>query len=111
MTGRLARRLTLQRAGRLPDGAGGWTESWDSLGTVWAQIRGRTVRTRGTADLAVDVARLDIRIRASQPGAIERPIVGDRFREGSRFYVIHAVREEGRTGRWLMCTCSEEVSP
>ena len=33
---RLNRRLTLEEAQRLPDGAGGQTLSWVALGTLWA---------------------------------------------------------------------------
>ncbi|MFT7254059.1 MAG: head-tail adaptor, partial [Paracoccaceae bacterium] len=33
----LSRRLTLEAAVRLPDGAGGFSETWEPLGHIWAE--------------------------------------------------------------------------
>jgi head-tail adaptor len=35
----LNRRLVLEAASRLPDGAGGYAETWVVLGELWADIR------------------------------------------------------------------------
>ena len=34
----LSRQLVLEDPRRLPDGAGGYVESWSALGTLWAEV-------------------------------------------------------------------------
>ena len=41
---RLNRRLTLESPGRVPDGAGGYEQTWTALGVVWAQLKARSGR-------------------------------------------------------------------
>ena len=51
---RLNRRLTLEAAQRLDDGAGGYRETWVAFGEHWAEV---TARTRVQADGAFTRAR------------------------------------------------------
>jgi len=44
MIGRMDQRITLQRATATPDGAGGVTQAWGDLATVWAAVEARTAR-------------------------------------------------------------------
>lgn len=103
------RRLVLEAAVRLPDGAGGWAEAWAPLGTLWADIRPGLGRRE--ADEFAARARQPLRayVRGAPPGAPSRPVPGQRFREGPRTYAIRAVTEADGRGSWLVCVCEEEV--
>jgi len=106
MSGRpkLARRLLLEGADRVADGAGGFAESWAALGHLWAEVLPRTGRE------AADVARMGYRItvRAAGRDAPSRPRPGQRFRDGARLFRIEAVAERDPEGRYLICYASEE---
>ena len=39
MSPRLTRPLVLEQEVRQPDGSGGYTGSWEALGTLWAEVR------------------------------------------------------------------------
>ena len=70
---RLNRRLVLEAPQRVPDGAGGFTESWAVLGRLWAQITPRSGRE--TAGAAMPLARVPLKIvvRAAPVGSDARP--------------------------------------
>ncbi|WP_298678377.1 head-tail adaptor protein [uncultured Lentibacter sp.] len=106
---RLNRQLVLQNPVRMPDGAGGFTISWQPLGTLWAEVSARTGReTQGEAVPLSSVA-YKIRLRASPIGHEMRPKPEQRFVEGSRVFRIEAVVEDDLTGRFLTCLAQEEV--
>lgn len=102
----LTRRLVLEAPLRVPDGAGGYSETWVALGQVWA-----AVRLRGAGREVDQAARLQLAItmRAVPQGAQARPDARMRFRDGARLYLIEAVHESDATGRWLTCFAVEEV--
>jgi len=102
----LTRKLRVEAPERVPDGGGGFVETWTLLGEVWAEVL-----TRG-AGREVDTAsrlQLKITVRAAPQGAPSRPGVGMRFRDGARVYEIEAVTESDPTGRFLTCFAVEEV--
>ncbi|MEM9250087.1 MAG: head-tail adaptor protein [Pseudomonadota bacterium] len=104
----LSRRLTLEARERVPDGAGGFVESWSALGDVWAEMtpsRGREV-ARDTLPAAAVPWR--IIVRAVPVGRPARPTPEQRFREGGRVFRILSVAEHGRMGRFLACQALEE---
>lgn len=39
LASRLDRRITLQQAVETPDGGGGFTTAWNSVATVWAEVK------------------------------------------------------------------------
>jgi SPP1 family predicted phage head-tail adaptor len=43
----LSERISIQSQNRLPDGAGGFAESWQTLAIVWAEVRAASA-THGT---------------------------------------------------------------
>ena len=90
---RLNRALVLERPARVPDGAGGFSEAWEALGSLWAEV---------TAYRVV--------VRAAPEGSSMRPAAGQRFRDGARVYAIRAVAERDPGGRFLICFCDEEVA-
>jgi len=100
----LSRRLLLEAPVRVADGAGGFNEVWQPLGTVWGEILPRTGRESG------DLARMGFRItvRAAPQGAPSRPTPLQRFRDGERLFSIDAVTEADAEGRFLICFATEE---
>ena len=106
----LNRELVLEAATRLSDGAGGYTQSWTPLGTLWGEVRPRTGRLTAAGDAgAVSVAGFQVIVRAAPVGQSNRPVPGQRFRMGSRAFLIEAVTEAEPDIRHLLCQCREEV--
>jgi SPP1 family predicted phage head-tail adaptor len=106
----LTRRLVLEERQSVPDGAGGYTETWTPLGTLWAEIDSRSGRETGRwPAAAVSRTTLRITVRGAVPGDPRRPKPDQRFREGSRIYRILAVAERDPQARFLTCYADEEV--
>lgn len=106
----LNRRLVLEAPQRVADGAGGYTENWAVLGTLWAEITPRTGSERAVAGLPVSRVRHRIVLRGAPEGSPMRPAPDQRLREGGRIYAIRAVTEHDRGGRYLVCFADEEVA-
>lgn len=106
----LNRRLVLEEADRVPDGAGGWDESWAALGTLWADLRARTGREAGGEAVSLSRTGYRITVRAAPHDAPSRPRPGQRFRDGARVFDIVSVAEADRAGRYLTCLAEEEVA-
>lgn len=105
------RQLVLEDPQRLSDGAGGYSESWAPLGTVWADLASQSGRRTGQDGTSLSLQRYRVFLRASPQGARSRPRPGQRFREGQRLFLIDAVSEADTQGRYLVCHCIEEVVP
>ncbi|MFT6673948.1 MAG: head-tail adaptor [Sulfitobacter sp.] len=105
----LSHALVLEAPERVSDGAGGFAEGWIVLGTLWAEINARTGRE--TAQVGAPVSRVSHRIvvRGAAYGAADRPKPQQRLRDGTRVFVIQAVAERDRDGRYLTCFANEEV--
>ncbi len=106
---RLNRQLVLEARVKQPDGAGGYAESWESLGTVWASLVARAGRAAGRKTVAVSRVDYRVTLRAALVGAAARPIAGQRFREGTRSFRILSVTEADADGRYLECIAREEA--
>ncbi|HDR27908.1 head-tail adaptor protein [Rhodovulum sp.] len=104
----LNRRLVLEAAQRLPDGAGGFSETWVELGVIWAEITPRTGGERAGQELTLTRVPYHVVVRAAPPGSARRPQPGERFREGTRIFHIRAVTEADRSGHYLLCFAEEE---
>lgn len=110
MTGpTLNRRFQLEAAETQPDGHGGFDQTWTVLGTLWGELRGMTGRDRERDAAAMSLADFRVTVRAAAPGAAERPVAGQRLREGPRVFHILSVVDRDVSGRWLTCFCREEV--
>ncbi|MFZ7090420.1 phage head closure protein [Primorskyibacter sp. 2E233] len=107
----LSRRLTLERAERVPDGAGGYTQTWVVLGTVWGDVQARTGRVATGEAGAVSVTGYRIAVRAAPLGHSNRPEPGQRFGLQGRQFRIDAVTEDPKRNLYLICDCKEEVTP
>lgn len=106
---RLNRRLTLESPGRVPDGAGGYEQSWTPLGMLWAQLKARTGRETQVAAAALSSVPYTIIVRSAPVGHAQRPVPEQRFRDGARVFHIRSVAEADPEGRYLTCIADEEV--
>lgn len=106
----LNRQMVLETPLRAPDGAGGFTESWQALGTVWAELRPGSGREAGGPAGAVSVARFRVVLRAAPMGHEMRPVAGQRLRMGTRVFAIEAVTEAPDLPMYLRCAVTEEVA-
>lgn len=107
----LSRRLLLERPQAAPDGAGGFARSWETLGSVWAEVVARGGRETDGGAVLVATGKYRITLRGAPVGAEQRPTPECRFREGDRIFAIEAVMEKDGQGRYLVCHATEEVTP
>ncbi len=101
--GKFHHRLTLQAPDETPDGTGGVTRTWNSLGDVWAAIEPVSANDVVAADrrLGKITHRVTIRRRSEIT-------LAHRFVLGQRTFVILAVRDADEHGRFLECLVEEE---
>jgi len=104
---RLTRALVLESAVRTGDGAGGFAEVWQALGTVWAEVLPGAGREGAVLGAAVPVQALRITVRGVPQGHLMRPEAGMRFRDGARLFRLLAVTEADAGGRYLVCAAEE----
>lgn len=95
---------------RSADGAGGYTEAWAALGTLWAEVTARSGAERQIAGVPVSRVGYRIVVRGAPEGSTMRPAPDQRFREGNRRFVIRAVAERDARGQYLTCFADEEVA-
>lgn len=105
---KLTRRVGLMTPVRLPDGAGGFTETWEELGRLWVEILPRSGSAVGAVDLPLGRTGYRITVRAAPPGSPQRPIAGQEFHDGTRRFRIDAVTERDAEGRFLVCFATED---
>lgn len=106
----LNRELVLEDPVRQPDGAGGYDLSWVALGTLWADLRPGSGREREVHALTRSQVPFVAVVRAAAVGAPSRPKAGQRFRDGTRIFHIHAVSETAASRQFLSCRVLEEVA-
>ncbi len=106
----LNRRLELEEPRKVPDGAGGFVETWVTLGALWAELRAGPAAEREGDFLTLSTVAYRITVRAAPVGAPSRPRPDQRLREPGRLFRIIAVAELGTDGRFLVCHAREEVA-
>ena len=106
---RLDRPLTLEAQTRSSDGAGGFTETWTALGTLWAEVAPGSGRDVAGVEVTLASVPLRITVRGARVGSAARPVAGQRFRDGTRLFPILAVTERDLGGQYLVCFAREEV--
>ena len=106
----LSRRLLLEDPQRADDGSGGQVETWEALGQHWAEVKPLSGRAKLQGGVDLSVQRYRITVRATPVGSESRPRPDQRFRDGTRLFLIHAVAEADSLGRYLTCFVQEEVS-
>lgn len=94
--------LALEEATLTPDGAGGHTESWTEVATMFGRIEPVSAQSRFGADQTLETVthRITLRHRAGVRS-------GMRFRRGGCVYEIVTVHDPDETGRYLVCRARE----
>lgn len=102
LIGELTRRVVLEQVTRTPDGAGGATESWTAVATVFAAVRALGGNESFSFDRTTGRATHEIIIRHRTD---VKPAM--RFRLGTRtFEILNALDHDGRR-RHLRCLVEE----
>jgi SPP1 family predicted phage head-tail adaptor len=101
--GLLNHEMTLEEPVETPDGAGGFTAVWTSVGTLWARLEPLDPAREAWAgrDAAEQTHRITIRFRDDVKQ-------GMRLRKSTRLFPILSVRDADETGRYLICRTREE---
>ena len=107
---RLDRRLVLEEAERVPDGAGGFAEIWVARGVIWGDVQPGTGREMAAESATLSLVPYRITVRAAPMGAPSRPRPDQRLRDGARVFRLLAVTEEDGRGTHLVCFAREEVA-
>lgn len=107
MSRALTRRFTLEELAATPDGAGGQTEAWTAVATLYAELKASSGRERASGGRTA--ARVTHRawVRFVEYGAPGRPRPDQRFREGDRVFAIRAVAEADERRGYLICWLEE----
>jgi len=105
----LNRALELEAVVRTPDGAGGFSEVWSALGTLWAEVLPGSGNDTLGEERMLSAVPYRVTVRGANVAAPSRPKAGQRFREGTRLFLIQAVTERDPGGRFLTCFAREEV--
>ena len=101
--GRLRLPLTLEAMTAVPDGAGGFAESWTALATLSAALEPVAAARRLGADQALPTVTHTVTLRARPDLAS-----GMRFTSSGREFSIETVHDPDETGRFLVCRVREE---
>ena len=104
----LNRKLVLEGPLRAEDGAGGYTQYWVELGSLWADVKPGTGRERASGGTTLSRVATKITVRGAPEGSDARPKPEQRFREGNRVFTILAVTERDARGHYLTCFTEEE---
>ena len=103
------RLMRLEEVQQVPDGAGGFTETWIELGKLWVDLRARGGRVTSGEEVSLSRTGFKIIVHAAPFGEPSRPKPGQRFREGARMFRIKSVAEYDQKGRYLSCFADEEI--
>lgn len=100
--GRFNRQLSLENEVDVPDGMGGFSRSFQPVGTVWANICPKSAKQQVEgANLVANVTHeITIRFQAQVR-------TGSRFITGTRRFDVVAMRDLDETRRYLVCDCQE----
>lgn len=105
---KLTRRLALMAPVRVPNGSGGYAETWEEFGQLWAEVLPRSGSAVGAVDLPLGRTGFRITVRAAPQGSPQRPVPGQEFVEGARRFRVQAVTERDAEGRFLVCFAQED---
>jgi head-tail adaptor len=104
----LTRKLVLEARVNVPDGAGGFVESWAVRGTLWAEVVAGAGRDAPGEEITLAAIPYRITVRGAAQGAASRPKPNQRLRDGARLFRILAVTERDPRGQFLTCFAREE---
>lgn len=98
----LRHRLTLEELSRVSDEGGGFTESWVTVATLFADLRPTSGSERVETDRLAGTVSHDVTLRY-RPGVA--PAM--RFKKGARVFHVLAVIDVEERKAWLKCLCEE----
>ena len=102
MLSTLTQRATLLARTLVPDGGGGFSESWDGFALVWIALEPRDATDTVTADRLESRVRHRITLRRRTDLA-----AGQRVQVGTRLFRVHAVIDEGPRAQAVTLACEE----
>lgn len=102
--GNLRHRVTIQQLTRTDDGAGGYTETWTAIATVWADVY--PLKGQERYDAQQVKANLSHRVTIRYRAGVEPSM---RLQYGARTLNIEAVIDPEERHRELILMCSEVV--
>lgn len=103
--GRLRTRVEIQQPARSSDRAGGFTQNWPTMATVWAEVRplsGREVFEQMRSQSKIS-HKVTIRYRADVTGAM-------RLKAGGTIYRIKAIINPRNMNEALELYCEETAA-
>jgi len=102
--GPLRHRATLQEQQRVPDGAGGYAETWVELRKVWVEITLPTGRVATVADQLQNVVTAEIRARPSPALVAGRRLVHTRQGITTTYLIEAALPDNENSMLRLLCS-------
>jgi head-tail adaptor len=105
----LNRNLRLLHPASIPDGAGGFSITWQEIGRLWAEVLPGSGREVGGEEITLSTVSYRITVRGAPVGSPQRPMPGQRLMEGTRAFEIVAVTERDASGHYLTCFAREEL--
>jgi SPP1 family predicted phage head-tail adaptor len=100
--GALRHELALEAVALTADGAGGHTQTWSEVGTVFAMIEPVTASATFGADQTLETVTHRVTLR-HRPGVAS----GMRFTGNGRSFDIVTVHDPDETGRYFVCRTRE----
>lgn len=101
MIGMLRHRIKIEQPTQVSDGAGGYTESYSTLATVWSRVQARSAKERMFAAKVEHNVTHTVRIRHRTDVSSNMRVV-----HGSSTLQIRGVIPDER-GRWVDLMCEE----
>ena len=98
----LNQRATLLARTLVPDGGGGFAESWDAFATVWIGIAALSASDTTGADALQ--SRIRHRIVLRRRGDLA---AGQRLAVGPRSFRVHGVLDDGAAHAYVTLLCEE----
>jgi len=98
----LNQRATLEAMTLVPDGGGGYSESWQSFASVWVGVTPLSAADTALADMLQSKVRHRVALRRRSDIA-----AGQRVVTASRRFKIHAVLDKGPADPLLQLLCEE----
>lgn len=101
--GELRTELALEQMSPVPDGAGGFVESWTDIATLFARLEPVAARDRFGADQTLEEVthRVTMRHRTDV-------VSGMRLTWGTRRFLVLTVHDPDETGRYLVLRTRED---
>ena len=104
----LNRSLVLERPVQIADVAGGFAQTWETVGTLWGEVKAGSGRDPAGVEITLATVPYRITVRGAAVGSPQRPRPEQRFEDGSRHFLILAVTERDPNGQYLTCFAREE---